>query len=1201
MVGGSGEAGYSSGSATGDSSYDSGGGSVSTAPGVSTYGGSGSNAGSSNNSQAYTGTNSASAGGGYADGYSGQGATPAQAAGAAATAAEAGNYSLASSITATTDPALSAEYAAKAEASSASVALGGLPANTFPTGTPEWWSFEIAARETAATTNTAETPISKSAPGYYDYYAPTYVVGTAQWYGQIAEAQQYNPTSATANTLITKSTPGYYDYVAPQYAVGTPQWSAEVAEAQMWNPMSSLALTPFNSEGFVHNETELFVPEDYVPFASPMAEYNTIQFYDPDGIGLPLPFVSISPLTGETKSSTDTKKSADKNAPTFNLPGPMGMTVTSIERVDNTPTFNLPGPMGTTVTSINAFIGSGNLPDEPKTAPLGIGGSLGGEAWYLIPGAMYGAANIYSKAVNDIAESGYESVSASPLPMALKGYANAEIGFVSAVAQLPGFVISLPYATAWTLANPAGVPGKALEIGTEMVASVWEREMKSPGSALGTVAGMYVGGKALDVGVGKLPTTGVGFGDLNPVKGVSEIYFEGKPNEVSYRGVAVRSPTAIVSNIAEKLGYGKGVEPWEGDIPVIGKLSRPEGSFFSDWSVGTPKSLVEDVFNPERLTGNEHTNPIFEKDPYPVGNNMISGIPVVKEGLRTMGKPGSLELFGAQIELLKETKNIDTSFVRNPAEVLDTMGGMKPGMGQAMLDVLKPYEHKIGGSFAAAVQSKSFPMPKDIDMYLPVEAQAPILKSMAEIVQKAYPNDKLVITDGGKLITIPSVNRGIAFDVHELPKVGSMQDRYAIRNLKPTNIEGNYFQSIREQAQRKLTATAMLKNEEGVWSITAQQWRGKDIADTSNSFNNYLEGKKSSTSISDQLTVARTEANIKVFEDVFNQKDYLKKDASSTKDPFKEYKARAADITTPPYKEQYTYNAKSDVWSRYSTKVPTSTVLGIDIPGMSVERYAISKPEIVRPETSYVERAATALGVTSMSNVSAPLYGSSETSPSAKSSHTYIPSGTQSSYPQESKQQPYQSVSRGDTHTITPQVYGYVSSIPAEAPITTPYNQSGIPYDQPGTPSTPPTYTPVTPLRSPPSNPYGGGSSRGFGGSVEYMIPPTEKKIFAKKEEDLHHPIKNRKQKGKRFGEVFSFDTYKGMKIPERLYEKDYKSVGSINKRKGIRFNETFSLDMVNSSTATRLPTPSNTGRLKRTKTQKIESSWNTYKRRVKK
>lgn len=62
-VGGSGEAGFSSGSATGDSSYDSGAGSVSSAPGVSTYSGGSSDP---NASAAYVGT---LASGGYAGGY----------------------------------------------------------------------------------------------------------------------------------------------------------------------------------------------------------------------------------------------------------------------------------------------------------------------------------------------------------------------------------------------------------------------------------------------------------------------------------------------------------------------------------------------------------------------------------------------------------------------------------------------------------------------------------------------------------------------------------------------------------------------------------------------------------------------------------------------------------------------------------------------------------------------------------------------------------------------------------------------------------------------------------------------------------------------------------------------------------------------------------------------------------------------------
>ena len=77
-VGGSGDAGFSSGSAEADSSYDSGAGSVSDAPGVSTYQGSEAPAGTTNNSAAYVGVNSPSSGGGFSGGFNGAGATAAQ-------------------------------------------------------------------------------------------------------------------------------------------------------------------------------------------------------------------------------------------------------------------------------------------------------------------------------------------------------------------------------------------------------------------------------------------------------------------------------------------------------------------------------------------------------------------------------------------------------------------------------------------------------------------------------------------------------------------------------------------------------------------------------------------------------------------------------------------------------------------------------------------------------------------------------------------------------------------------------------------------------------------------------------------------------------------------------------------------------------------------------------------------------------------
>jgi len=193
-VGGSGEAGYSSGGSEPDASYDSGDpGSESTAPGVSTYTGSDVNPGQSNVSQAYTGVLSAAAGGGYAGGYTGAGATAEQAAAAAATAAAAGDHARAAAIVAATDPIKSAEYLSHVEFVTGISYYDPALAKGTQLYTGRNGSDDLRNVGPTVTFVTKPTPPPQSpivTPGYYDTIYPTLIAGSvaqreAMTYGQV--------------------------------------------------------------------------------------------------------------------------------------------------------------------------------------------------------------------------------------------------------------------------------------------------------------------------------------------------------------------------------------------------------------------------------------------------------------------------------------------------------------------------------------------------------------------------------------------------------------------------------------------------------------------------------------------------------------------------------------------------------------------------------------------------------------------------------------------------------------------------------------------------------------------------------------------------------------------------------------------------------------------------------------------------------
>lgn len=131
----------------------------------------------------------------------------------------------------------------------------------------------------------------------------------------------------------------------------------------------------------------------------------------------------------------------------------------------------------------------------PKAQPQEQMNDPAAMALFGIPGAMYGLGNTISQGISDMGKGMYDYSKSLPTPVSV--IANADIGFGTAALSTIPFVLSVPYGATWGAMNPTKVPAKATEIGTQMVGDIWSRELESPGSGVGTVLGMYAGGKAI--------------------------------------------------------------------------------------------------------------------------------------------------------------------------------------------------------------------------------------------------------------------------------------------------------------------------------------------------------------------------------------------------------------------------------------------------------------------------------------------------------------------------------------------------------------------------------------------------------------------------------------------------------------------------------------------------------------------------------
>jgi len=143
----------------------------------------------------------------------------------------------------------------------------------------------------------------------------------------------------------------------------------------------------------------------------------------------------------------------------------------------------------------------------------------------------------------------------------------------------------------------------------------------------------------------------------------------------------------------------------------------------------------------------------------------------------------------------------------------------------------------------------------------------------------------------------------------------------------------------------------------------------------------------------------------------------------------------------------------------------------------------------------------------------------------------------------------------------------YPGSVSSRQPTITPSNPTQYPPSTPIIPEAPyPPSVPVSPISpvSPPSTPAQAivFKNAGFSGPFQPAIGPARgipvpQLIPSLQSEYPPHRVKTRRQKGKRFAEVFSFDVFKGMKVPGRLYTKNFESTAG---GKGKRFQEVFSM-----------------------------------------
>jgi hypothetical protein len=237
-------------------------------------------------------------------------------------------------------------------------------------GSAEWWSAEIAGREAAAAANIQSNPTGGGNSG-----------------GEIGRTYTDPRTGQTfANQKIAEGPP-----------VGSPQWWTQEIAARESAAMANTQYNPIS------------------PTSPGYREY-----------------VAPSNISAQRVAAAQQVQQND-----LALPGPMGMTVTSINRVGETQGLDLPGPRGVVVTSIERV---GSVANQAAYIPTRMAPVSSGTGLDFLGFGLLETGKAWSKNTEDFFSLIQGQIPSNPVIAPVTAIPKAGLGFVEAAPQLAAFV-----------------------------------------------------------------------------------------------------------------------------------------------------------------------------------------------------------------------------------------------------------------------------------------------------------------------------------------------------------------------------------------------------------------------------------------------------------------------------------------------------------------------------------------------------------------------------------------------------------------------------------------------------------------------------------------------------------------------------------------------------------------------------------------
>jgi hypothetical protein len=706
-----------------------------------------------------------------------------------------------------------------------------------------------------------------------------------------------------------------------------------------------------------------------------------------------------------------------------------------------------------------------------------------------IPLAMYGMGEGISKGISDAQESTL-TFSQGFMPKELPQTAPTIVGFGGAIASLVPFALSLPYAATWSAYHPTAVPSKAYELGTQMVEQTWKDEQKNPGSLFGNLAGMYVGGKIIGYGAGKV---GEVIPEISPVElkiGVPiRSAAEGEFNYVSTVSIknpfsnAVPVPKAYamsgVDVTGTKMGFGSPVKAM-GDLSIT----------------ADPMFIVRDAAESHVMTNAQRMvlDPFFRSVAKGTPEeSIINAMFDIKANIGANVRGGSetvLKYTNAQPAGTLTQEGVNAVVQANVHDILAKGGAVRLGSA-AQTDWL-------GSRFMRNT------LGSDIDVDVPKVK----LPATVEELKLAYAQNPTPIEfQGGGRFALKSN------PTDHIIGAAEMEGHLDVRYLQAKTASGK---PIGQQTP-----------EYGIESKASRTLKDRIKYTPDDGLTVKLTGKKIEKDLSDIYAGARGISKTAYEQNQFRLGQTYE-DISNNIKTYAETKGVDTVIKTIPediLKTPEGINAKAIAGIRAGVYNPQISGVDVGIPkfARAVEEY----PTTVEPRT-----------VGGYPSIPIGMYPMGTMQPALQEPVAVYPTAQRNL---KSDEVPYPFSTPYPATTITVPVTQYPVGIPTPEP-STPVYPIGTPTPPPPTPVYPTSYppsqpnppTPVYPTYYPPSPPNP--PTPGYPtGNPPPPRNPTNPPIPFKDIVNPFEPTKPRKQRGKRFGEVFSLVRYPGFEVPKRM------------------------------------------------------------------